>query len=112
MPLIYVVAVLILVVAVARLSNTYIPMPGIMKTAMNVVLALIVVGMVLFAINTYIPMAGSIRALLNVVVFLATVVFVLQAFGLWASTVAMWHRIRHHTAEATQDSEPRIHPAR
>lgn len=90
MPLVYVIAALIVVIIIARLSNTYIPMPGSLKAIMNLVVALIVVGMLLWLINTYIPMAGGIKAILNIVVFLAACVGVLQAVGLWDSTVRLW----------------------
>ncbi len=95
---IYIAVAVILVVAIARLANNYIPMPAGIKSVINVVLALILVGMALWLIDTYIPMAGAIRALLNVVVFLAACVGVLQAVGLWDSTVRLWHNFRNHAA--------------
>ncbi len=98
MPFIYIAVAVILVVAIARLANSYIPMPSGAKAVINIVLTLIVVGMVLWLINTYIPMAGSIKALLNLVVFLAACVGVLQALGLWASTLRLWHNLWNHAA--------------
>jgi len=98
MPFIYIAVAVILVVAIARIANYYIPMPGSVKTVINIALTLIVVGMMLWLINTYIPMAGAIKALLNLVVFLAACVGVLQALGLWDSTLRLWHDFRNHAA--------------
>jgi predicted membrane protein len=96
MPFVYIAVAVIFVVAIAQISKIYIPMPEILRAALNVVWALIIVGMILWVINTYIPMAGGIKALLNIVVFLATCVGVLQALGLWAPTVKIWTDFRSH----------------
>ena len=99
MPIIYVVLALIVVGILARLINTYIPMPEGMKRVLNVVLALIVVGVALWLINTYIPMAGSIKAILNIVVVIASCVGVLQALGLWSGTLKFFHDLSAHGRE-------------
>ena len=106
MSFVYVVAALIIVLAIARLSNAYLPMPPMMRTIMNVVLGLIVVGIVLWLINTYIPMAGAIKGLLNIVVFLAAIVGVLQAVGLWPPVVAWWRHLRSHPPTMGDHSGP------
>ncbi len=95
MTLLYLAMALTLVTLVAWLINTYVPMPGNMKTIANVVLALLVVGMVLWLINTYVPMAGSIKAILNIFVVVATCVGVLQAVGLWSQVVRLWGSLTH-----------------
>ncbi len=96
MTLLYLAMALTLVTLVAWLINTYVPMPGNMKTIINVVLALLVVGMILWLINTYVPMAGSIKAILNIfVVVVATCVGVLEAVGLWGQVVRLWGSITH-----------------
>ena len=95
MTLLYLGMALTLVALVAWLVNTYVPMPGNIKTVVNVVLALLVVGMVLWLINTYVPMAGSIKAILNIFVVVATCVGVLQAVGLWIQVVRLWGSITH-----------------
>ncbi len=95
MTLLYLGMALTLVTLVAWLVNTYVPMPGHIKTVVNVVLALLVVGMVLWLINTYVPMAGSIKAILNIFVVVATCVGVLQAVGLWEQVVRLWGSITH-----------------
>ncbi len=94
MPFIYAAAAVIIVIAIARLSAIYMPMPGTFKAVLNVVLGLIIVGIALWLINTYVPMAGAIKGLLNVVVFVAALVGVLQAFGLWGSVQNWWHSFR------------------
>lgn len=96
MPFVYAAAAVILVIAIARLSNIYMPALSPFKAILNVVLGLIIVGIVLWLINTYIPMAGAIKGLLNVVVFLAACVAVLQAFGIWDGVVSWWHNFRTH----------------
>lgn len=77
----------------ARLLNTYIPMPANAKPIVNIVLVLLVVGMALWLINTYVPMAGSIKAILKIVVVIATCVWVLQAVGLWPQAVRIWSNL-------------------
>lgn len=96
MPLLYVVLVLIVVAGVARLANSYVPMPANVRPILNIVLVLLVVGMMLWLINTYVPMAGSIKAILNILVVVATCVRVLQAVGLWAQIVKIWDSITSH----------------
>ena len=99
MPFVYAAAAVIIVIAIARLSNIYLPAPSPFRTLLNVVLWLIVVGVALWLINTYIPMAGAIRGLLNVVVFLAACVGVLQAFGIWDGVVSWFHNFRTHASQ-------------
>jgi len=96
MPLIDIIVTLLVVVILAKLVHSRIPMPANMRTLMDVVLALIVVGIVLWLINTYVPMAGSIKAILNFVVVIATCVGVLQTVGLWSSIERLWDELIHH----------------
>ena len=98
MPLLYLVLSLILVAVIARLLNTYVPMPANARPIVNIVLVLLVVGMGLWLINTYIPMAGSIKAILNIVVVVATCVGVLQTVGLWPQIVKIWSDLTKHRA--------------
>ncbi len=109
MPFVYAAAAIIIVIAIARLSAFYLPMPGALRVVLNVVLGLIAVGIALWLIDTYIPMAGAIKGLLNVVVFLAACVGVLQAFGIWNSTVRAWHNLWHSATKP--DSPPPQTPA-
>jgi len=111
MPLVDILSTLIVVGILVWAVNTYVPTPGTMRNAANVVLGLLIVGMVLWLINSYVPMAGSIKAILNIVVVLATIVQVLRAFGLWNRIVASWHefRARRLTAAAERPVE-RVEP--
>jgi hypothetical protein len=95
MALAYILIALVLVVAIAWLTRTYIPVPSNFRAILDVVLGLIVVGMLLWLVNAYIPMAGSIKGLLNIVVVIACCVWVLQAFGLWGELVRLWHNATH-----------------
>lgn len=95
MALIYLLVALVVVGAIAWLTNAYVPIPPNARRIVNVVLGLIVVGMLLWLVNTYIPMAESIKAILNIVVVAASCVWVLQAFGLWSQTVSAWHNLTH-----------------
>jgi hypothetical protein len=47
-----------------------------------VVAVLIVVGVLLWLVNTYIPMDSKIKGILNAVVVIVVVLWLLQAFGL------------------------------
>jgi len=108
MPIFYAIVALLVVLAVARLSDAYLPMPEYFRAVVNIVFALMVVGILLWLVNTYIPLAGAIKALLNVVVFVAACVGVLQAFGLWDSVVGTWRTFRsRHSPYATDPTLPR-----
>ena len=109
MPFVYAIVTVIVVVAAARLANTFIDMPATIKAIFNVVLGLIVAGVVLWIINTYIPMAGAIKGLLNFVVFVAACVGVLQAFGLWGSVVGLWHRMKTKATAPPDEPAPQRH---
>jgi|SRR5579883_4207 uncharacterized membrane protein YkvI len=109
MPFVYAIVAIIVVVAAARLANSYINMPTGIGAIFNVVLGLIVVGVLLWMINTYIPMAGAIKGLLNFVVFVAACVGVLKAFGLWDSVVRFWHRMRARMTAPRNEPEPQHH---
>jgi len=47
-----------------------------------IVALLIVVGVLLWLVNTYIPMDSKIKGILNAVVVIAVVIYLLQVFGL------------------------------
>ena len=96
MPLIYALIALVLVLLIARVTQTYFHLPSNFQVLVNIVLALIVVGIALWLINTYVPMAAGIRALLNIVVFLGCCVGVLQALGLWDPAVRWFRDFRSH----------------
>ena len=95
MPLIYIAVSLALVVGIAWLTRTYIPIPSNFQRILDVVLGLVFVGMLLWLVNAYIPMAESIKGLLNIVVVIASCVWVLKAFGLWDQLVKFSHDLTH-----------------
>jgi len=49
---------------------------------LNLIALIIIFGVVLWLINAFIPMPGAIKSLLNIVVLLVLIVYVLQFFGL------------------------------
>lgn len=95
MSLISILVALFIVVGVAWLTRTYIPIPATFRNILDVVLGLIVVGMLLWLVNAYVPMAGTIKGLLNIVVVIACCVWVLKAFGLWDQLVRFSHNLTH-----------------
>jgi hypothetical protein len=109
MPIVYAVAAILIVLAVARLTHAYMPAQGGFQKVLNIVLALIVVGVLLWLINAYIPMAGAIKGLLNFVVFVAACVGVLQAFGLWDSVVGFVRNLRHRSVSEPSEPAPQRH---
>jgi len=97
MPWLYLLLALIIAGTLVWIVNTTPrPIPGSIKSIVNVVLGLIVVGIVLWVINNYVPMAASIKAILNIVVFVATCVWVLRAVGLWSPVVRVWNNVTSH----------------
>lgn len=51
-------------------------------TLLNLFLLIIVFGVVLWLINTYIPMPGAIKSLLNVLALIVLIIYILQFFGI------------------------------
>lgn len=49
---------------------------------LNLIALIIIFGVVLWLINAFIPMPGAIKSLLNIVVLLVLIVYVLQFFGI------------------------------
>jgi hypothetical protein len=49
---------------------------------LNLLALIIVAGVVLWLINAFIPMPGAIKSLLNIVVLIVLVIYVLQFFGI------------------------------
>jgi hypothetical protein len=95
MPLIHIAVALVVVIGVAWLTRTYLPVPKSFRGIVDVVLGLIVVGMLLWLVNAYVPMAGSIQGLLNIVVVIACCVWVLKAFGLWDQLIRFSRNLTH-----------------
>jgi len=49
---------------------------------LNLLALIIVAGVVLWLINAFVPMPGAIKSLLNIVVLIVLVIYVLQFFGI------------------------------
>ena len=95
MPFIEILVAIVVAVAIAWLTRTYIPTPPGVRSIVDVVLGLVVVGILLWLVNAYVPMAGSIKGLLNIVVVAACCVWVLKAFGLWDGLVRFSRDLAH-----------------
>ncbi|WP_084273744.1 Thivi_2564 family membrane protein [Legionella fairfieldensis] len=53
-----------------------------MSELLNLLVLIIVFGVVMWLVNVYIPMPGAIKSLLNLLVLIVLVIYVLQFFGL------------------------------
>jgi len=49
---------------------------------LNLLALIIVAGVVLWLINAFVPMPGAIKSLLNIVVLIVLIIYVLQFFGI------------------------------
>lgn len=55
-----------------------------MNDLLNLLLLIVVFGVVMWLVNVYIPMPGAIKSLLNLVVLIVLIIYVLQFFHLIA----------------------------
>lgn len=53
-----------------------------MTELLNLFALIIIFGIILWLVNAFIPMPGSIKTLLNVLVLIVLIIYVLQFFGL------------------------------
>lgn len=53
-----------------------------MSELINLLFLIVIVGVVLGLINAYIPMPGAIKSILNLLVIILLIVYILQFFGL------------------------------
>lgn len=53
-----------------------------MTELLNLFALIIIFGIVLWLVNAFIPMPGAIKTLLNVLVLIVLIIYVLQFFGL------------------------------
>ena len=60
----------------------------------NLIANIVVFGLILWLINTFIPMPGSIKSLLNIVVLIVLIVYVLQFFGVINNVLPMMKILR------------------
>jgi hypothetical protein len=54
----------------------------------------VVFGLVLWLINAYIPMPGAIKSLLNILVLIVLVIYVLQFFGVVHNVIPMFRLLK------------------
>ncbi|ARG97973.1 Thivi_2564 family membrane protein [Legionella micdadei] len=52
-----------------------------MAELLNLFLIIIVFGVVLWLVNVFIPMPGAIKSLLNLLVLIVLIIYILQFFG-------------------------------
>ncbi|WP_058534824.1 Thivi_2564 family membrane protein [Legionella saoudiensis] len=53
-----------------------------MSELLNLIVVIIVFGVALWLINAFIPMPGAIKSLLNILVLIVLIIYILQFFGL------------------------------
>jgi len=53
-----------------------------MPDLLNLIAVIVVFGVIMWLINAYIPMPGPIKSLLNVLVLIVLIIYILQFFGL------------------------------
>jgi hypothetical protein len=61
---------------------------------LNLFANIIVFGLVMWLVNAYIPMPGSIKSLLNILVVIVLVIYVLQFFGIINTIIPMFRILR------------------
>lgn len=65
-----------------------------MNDLLNLIANIVVFGLVLWVINAYIPMPGAIKSLLNILVLIVLVVYVLQFFGVVHNVIPMFRLLK------------------
>jgi hypothetical protein len=61
---------------------------------LNLFANIIVLGLVMWLINAFIPMPGAIKSLLNIVVVIVIILWILQFFGIIQTIVPMYRLLR------------------
>lgn len=65
-----------------------------MNELLNLIAVIVVFGVVLGLINAFLPMPGSIKSLLNLLVMIVLIIYVLQYFGLIKTIIPMVRILR------------------
>ncbi len=65
-----------------------------MNGLLNLFANIIVFGLLLWVVNTFIPMPGSVRSLLGVLVIVILIVYILQFFGIIQTLIPMYKILR------------------
>ena len=53
-----------------------------MPDLLNLIAIIVLFGIIMWLINAYIPMPGAIKSLLNILVLIVLIIYVLQFFGI------------------------------
>ena len=61
---------------------------------LNLIAVIVVIGLVMFLINRFIPMPGAIKSLLNILVVVVIVIFILQFFHIIPVIIPMFTLMR------------------
>ena len=61
---------------------------------LNLFANIIVFGIVMWLVNAYIPMPGSIKSLLNVLVLIVLIIYALQFFGVIHTVIPMYRILK------------------
>lgn len=61
---------------------------------LNLFANIIVFGLVMWLINAFIPMPGSIKSLLNILVLIVLIIYVLQFFGIINTIIPMFRILK------------------
>lgn len=65
-----------------------------MNDLLNLIANIIVFGVLVGLINAFLPMPGSIKSLLNIVVLVVLIIYVLQFFGVIHNLIPMYRILR------------------
>lgn len=61
---------------------------------LNLFANIIVFGLVMWLINAFIPMPGAIKSLLNILVLIVLIIYVLQFFGIINTIIPMFRILK------------------
>ena len=65
-----------------------------MDGLLNLFANIVVFGLVLWLINTFIPLPGAIKSLLNILVLIVLIIYVLQHFNLIHTIIPIYHLLK------------------
>ena len=60
-----------------------------MSELMNLIAIIIVFGVCLWLVNAFIPMPGAIKSLLNILILIVLIIYILQFFGIIKTILPM-----------------------
>lgn len=65
-----------------------------MMALMNLIALIVIFGVVMWLINAFIPMPGAIKSLLNILVVIVLVIFILEFFNLIPPIIPLIHVLK------------------